>query len=335
MFANLITAGAFLVIALFVFMMSEAFRNARLRARALADLDLGKTEGGGSSAKRHAPSAFRRAMAGVIPQFGSEVEKIEKDLKLAGYYRPWALVDYLSSRNSLIVMVLIGFFALAAFAPPGSKIGPTLIGAGLITAMLGYGLPRLMLSSQAKSRVDRIQRGLPDALDIVHMCLSGGLSLRDSFARVSQEIEFFHPEIAIEFEVIRRQSEADTMSKALRNFADRIDTPDVTALASLVTQADKLGTHVAEAVTEFAVGVRRSFQQNAEERANKTTIKLLFPVVLCLAPPIYILLMGPPLLQMRDFIKEGNQPGGILDSASMTEGAAALTPDVSGASDNN
>ncbi|MDC0273266.1 type II secretion system F family protein, partial [Planctomycetaceae bacterium] len=272
MFANLITAGAFLVIALFVFMMSEAFRNARLRARALADLDLGKTEGGGSSAKRHAPSAFRRAMAGVIPQFGSEVEKIEKDLKLAGYYRPWALVDYLSSRNSLIVMVLIGFFALAAFAPPGSKIGPTLIGAGLITAMLGYGLPRLMLSSQAKSRVDRIQRGLPDALDIVHMCLSGGLSLRDSFARVSQEIEFFHPEIAIEFEVIRRQSEADTMSKALRNFADRIDTPDVTALASLVTQADKLGTHIAEAVTEFAVDVRRSFQQNAEERANKTTI---------------------------------------------------------------
>jgi tight adherence protein C len=232
-------------------------------------------------------------------------------------------------------MVLIGFLALATLAPPGSNIGPTLIGAGLITAMLGYGLPRLLLGSQAKARVDRIQKGLPDALDIVHMCLSGGLSLRDSFARVSQEIEFFHPEIAIEFEVIRRQSEADTMSKALRNFADRIDTPDVTALASLVTQADKLGTHVAEAVTEFAVGVRRSFQQNAEERANKTTIKLLFPVVLCLAPPIYILLMGPPLLQMRDFITEGNQPGGILDSASMTEGAAALTPDITGTPDNN
>ena len=109
MFANLITGGAFLAIAMFVFMMSEMIRNARLRARAIADLDIGKAQSE-SSSKRHAPSGFRRAMAGVIPQFGSEVEKIEKDLKRAGYYRPWALIDYLSSRNSLIVMVLIGFF---------------------------------------------------------------------------------------------------------------------------------------------------------------------------------------------------------------------------------
>ena len=63
------------------------------------------------------------------------------------------------------------------------------------------GNPRLLLASQAKARVDRIQRGLPDALDIVHMCLSGGLPLRDSLARVSKEIEFFHPDIAVEFEV--------------------------------------------------------------------------------------------------------------------------------------
>ncbi len=306
MFLNLITAGTFLAVTLLAFLLAEWFRSGKLRAQALSDLDQ-------PSHRRSAPGTFRRALAGSIPQSSREVERIEKDLKRAGYYRPWALIDYLSTRNALVVVSLFVFLGLAVMCRPGSQLPPILLGTGCVTALLAYALPRMLLGAQANSRVDRIQRGLPDALDIVHMCLSGGLPLRDALARVSQEIEFFHPDIAVEFEVIRRQADADTMAKALRQFADRVDTPDVSALASLVTQADQLGTHVAEAVTEFAIGVRRNFQQRAEEQANKTSIKLLFPVVLCLAPPIYILLMGPPLIKMKQFIKDGNQPGGILD----------------------
>jgi tight adherence protein C len=181
----------------------------------------------------------------------------------------------------------------------------------------------MALNMQARRRVARLQIGLPDALDIIRMCLSGGLPLRESLKRVSQEIVFFHPDIAVEFEIIRRQADADTMAHALKQFAQRIDVPDINALAALVMQTDRLGTHVATAITDYADSVRRASRQRAEERASKTSIKMLFPVVLCLAPPIYILLCGPPVLKLRTFVIEANRPGGVLDTASYGK---TLTP---------
>lgn len=92
-----------------------------------------------------------------------------------------------------------------------------------------------------------------------------------------------------------------------------MNAPDVNALASLVSQTERTGTHVATAVTEFADGIRRQFRQRAEERASKTTISMLFPVVFCLAPPVFILLLGPPLLQLKNFVEQAHAPGGVLN----------------------
>lgn len=103
------------------------------------------------------------------------------------------------------------------------------------------------------------------------------------------------------------------MSKALKEFARRMNATDVNALASLVSQTERTGTHVATAVTEFADSVRRQFRQRAEERASKTTIRMLFPVIFCLAPPVFILLLGPPILQLRNFVRDANAPGGVLN----------------------
>ena len=149
--------------------------------------------------------------------------------------------------------------------------------------------------------------------DIIMMCLTGGLPLRDALQRVSQEIKFTNRDIAIEFEIIRRHADADTMANALRQFASRIDTPDINALATLVSQTQRMGSHIATAVCDYADSVRRARRQRAEEEANKTSIRMLFPVLLCLAPPIYILLMGPPLLQLRNFVTKEHQPGGALE----------------------
>ena len=174
----------------------------------------------------------------------------------------------------------------------------------------------VQIGAQRRDRdgsVDRIQTGLPDALDIIMMCLTGGLPLRDALQRVSQEIKFTNRDIAIEFEIIRRHADADTMANALRQFASRIDTPDINALATLVSQTQRMGSHIATAVCDYADSVRRARRQRAEEEANKTSIRMLFPVLLCLAPPIYILLMGPPLLQLRNFVTKEHQPGGALE----------------------
>jgi len=262
---------------------------------------------------------FRRSMAGAIPAFSGEWEALDRDLKRAGFYSPNAIIEYLFARNFVSVGILVIGGALAVLAPPTTDLPKTILMITAGAAALAYLFPRIVLSMQAKSRLSRIQKGLPDALDIIRMCLTGGLPLRDSLYRVSREVELFHPDIGVELEVVRRHAEAGTMTKALKEFAKRMDTEDVSALATLVSQTERTGTYVATAITDFADSIRRQARQRAEERANKTSIKMLFPVILCLAPPVFILLLGPPVLEMRNFFRDAHQPGGVLDVNSFDE----------------
>jgi len=299
---DLVAAGAFVVITLLTLLI--AWRFSRKRAN-----------DAGPGAPSAPPSAFATALAYALPQSKNEIASIQQDLKRAGHYRSSALVEYLAPRNGMVFGALLVFGALAVAADPRTNLPPTLLGAGALIAALAYALPRIILSSQAKNRVSRIEKGLPDALDMIRMCLTGGLPLRDAMQRVSGELSFSHPDVSLEFEIIRRQADANSMGKALRNFADRIDIPDARALSTLVTQTERMGTHVSAAVAEFADGMRRACRQRAEEQASKTSIKLLFPVILCLTPPMFILLAAPPVLRMRNFILEENRSGGLLDTS--------------------
>lgn len=323
MLIDIVTVGAFFVICAMVFLAAEALGGGRRKARALANANAGSESARGTGAKA---GLLARALSGAVPQLSSEVESIDRDLRRAGYYKPTAIIEYLATRNALIVFVLITAGVLAVLADPGTSAPEWFLAGGAVLAVLGYGLPRIVLSWQARNRVGRIQRGLPDALDIIRMCISGGLPLRQALSRVSEEMAFFHPDIAVEFQIIRRQADADTMARALRQFARRIDVPDINALAALVTQTDRLGTHVAAAIADYSDSVRRAFRQRAEERASKTSIKMLFPVVLCLSPPIYILLCGPPLLSLRNFVIEGNRPGGVLNPRSYSQQIGPSVP---------
>lgn len=264
---------------------------------------------------------IKRMLAGLIPQPGSEHANIKADLLRAGYYRPTALEDYLAVRNVGVWLILGTFVGLAIVVIQSNRneLVPILLIAGLVVAGLAFGLPRLALGRQAKARLKRIELGLPDALDMIQMCLTGGLSLRDSFDRVANEIRHSHPDIAVELDIIRRQADAGSIGQALRNFADRIDAPDVKALAMTVTQSERLGTDVGVAISEFADQMRLTYRQRAEERASKASVLLLFPVIFCLIPPVLIAIAGPPLINLRNFLVEENQPGGILDPASETD----------------
>ncbi len=306
MWLNLATAGAFAATFLVVLMFGLTIVNARRRVRNIADVD--------HRIPRYRPGKLRVALAGALPQSQSEFESLEQDLKRAGFYGQSAIVEFLATRNLLTVVILVIGGGLAIAADPGSTLPKTILIATAVIAAMAYIVPRTMLRSQANRRLGRIQRGLPDALDIIRMCLTGGLPLRDSLERVSREVELFHPDVAVELEVVRRHAEADTMSKALKEFARRMNATDVNALASLVSQTERTGTHVATAVTEFADSVRRQFRQRAEERASKTTIRMLFPVIFCLAPPVFILLLGPPILQLRNFVRDAHAPGGVLNA---------------------
>jgi tight adherence protein C len=290
-----------------VYVLGISVVNARRRVRNIHDVE--------RQFRAPRPGWFRRALADVIPQPAREIESLEQDLKRAGFYGKNTVIEFRATRNFVLVLVIVGL-GLAVAARPGSAFPrPLLIATGL-SAVAAYALPRFLLHLQAKRRLDGIQRGLPDALDIIRMCLTGGLPLRDCLDRVAQEVEFFHPDVAVELEVVRRHADIDSMGKALREFARRMNAPDVNALASLVSQTERTGTNVAVAVTEFADGIRRQFRQRAEERAGRTTIRMLFPVILCLAPPVFILLLGPPALQLKTFLQSARNPGGVLDTSS-------------------
>ena len=314
-YIDLITVIGFVASTLTVMIAGMTILRARERVRNIADV--------GPRMASSKVGKFRLSLAGAIPGLSGEFESLDKDLKRAGFYSPNAIVEYLAARNFIVISFIIvgGTFAVAA--PPNTDLPQSILYVTGGAIVIAYLIPRLIVSLQSKSRLARVQKGLPDALDVVRMCLSGGLPLRDSLYRVSRDIEFFHPDIAVELEVVRRHADADTMTKALKEFAKRMDVDEVSSLASLVSQSERTGTHVADAVAEFSDGMREQAKHRAEEKANKTTISMLFPVVLCLAPPVLILLLGPPMLEMRNFFKDANEKGGILDVSSSMQDAAA------------
>ena len=273
---------------LLVFVFGMSIVRSRQRVRNVDDLD---RRTGFSR-----PSRWRVHLSGAVPMPEAEVDALSQDLKRAGFYGSNAVVEFLSTRNILVLGTMFSGGVLAVLADPNSTLPRSIL---LVTAVLtsfAYLIPRNLLRTQATQRLNRILKGLPDAL-----------------LRVAREIDVFPPNVSVELEVVRRHADADTMAKALKEFSKRLNAPDVNALANLVTQSEKTGTHVAAAVTEFSDGIRRQFRQRAEERANKTSVKLLFPVVLCLAPPVFILLLGPPVLQLRNFVRDAHKPGGVLE----------------------
>ncbi len=301
-----ITAAAFAGLTIIVYLLGISVLNARKRVRNIHDVD--------QQIRQRRPGWLRRALAEALPQPQAEVERLQQDLKRAGFYGSNAIIEFRATRNLLVVSIIVLGVGAAVAAEPGTQLPRQLLVVTLVAAGIAYIAPRIMLHGQAAKRLMGIQRGLPDALDIIRMCLTGGLPLRDSLVRVAREVEFFHPDVAVELEVVRRHAEMDSMGKALREFAHRMNAPDVNALASLVSQSERTGTHAATAVTEFADSIRLQFRQRAEERASKTSIRMLFPVLFCLSPPVLILLIAPPALQFKTFLEEARKAGGVMST---------------------
>lgn len=252
-------------------------------------------------------------MAFVIPLSQKRQDALRGEMQKAGYYHRKAFIEYLAVRNFAMILWLI-FVGLVAIvlADPQEDIPPKLIVLAVVVMSFIYGVPRVVLSSQAENRCRRIKHSLPDSLDMITMMVTGGLPLRDAIQRVARELHKIYPDIACELRMVEVQTDTGSLELALRQFSKRLDIPDVTALASLVQQTERIGGQVAGAFREFADSIRRARRQQAEERGNTASIKLLFPVVFFLAPPIYVLLLGPAAIEMKNFMQNQGRPGGAL-----------------------
>ncbi len=314
MIADALLLGVFLSVSLTVFSLGRLL------------FGIGRNQPNEPGARSPALGWLTEAFAGVIPSSPGTRNKLRQELVQAGYYARTATDEFLALRNAAMTiwLIFVGCVLVAAIEPDSPHVNSVLIG-GLVGLLLIYAIPRIVLGGQAKGRVQRIQYALPDALDMITMTMTGGLPMQRAIERVSGELRAPHPDLACELAIIGRQSDAASLELALKQFSQRIDLPEVSGLTALVSQTERLGANVSEAFRDFADSVRRTRRQRAEERGNRSSVKLLFPIVLCLAPPVYVMLLGPAALEMKNFFLDNRRSGSAIAQEIEDAQASPLT----------
>jgi tight adherence protein C len=167
-----------------------------------------------------------------------------------------------------------------------------------------YLLPDMWLRAKIKKRNERIRRSLPDALDLLVICVEAGLGLDQAMLRVGQELHLSHPDIHYEFmQVNLEQLAGKPRLEAWKSAAERTQVPEFALFVSMLTQADRFGTPIVRALSRFGDEIRLKRKQRAEEMAAKTKIKILFPLVLFIFPCIFIVLLAPAILNIAKNIQ--------------------------------
>jgi tight adherence protein C len=237
------------------------------------------------------------ALVGFIKRVGEKVPRSPKEmgslrlrLVQAGYRREEALTFFFGIR----VMFALGLFALFSTSV---VMRPNLMFAlGGLGA--GYVLPGMVLARMAKRRAHRIRLSLADMLDLLVVSVEAGLGLDQALSRVGAELAFAYPELSEELKLINLELRAGKpRAEALRNLADRTGVDDLSSLVTMLIQTDKFGTSVAQSLRVYSETLRTKRRQRAEEAAAKTGVKMVFPLVFCIFPAIWVVTIGPALIK--------------------------------------
>jgi tight adherence protein C len=171
--------------------------------------------------------------------------------------------------------------------------------AALWLAAVGWIAPGFFVGSRARARQRELQRALPDALDLLVVCVEAGLGLNQAMTRVSQEIRHVSALIGDELGLVNLEIRAGVPRQdALRNLGARTGVAELRSLGAMLIQTDRFGTSIAQAMRIHAETLRSKRRQRAEEAAAKTTVKLVFPLVLFIFPAMFVVLLGPALIQI-------------------------------------
>jgi tight adherence protein C len=211
---------------------------------------------------------------------------------MAGWDTPAAATLYSIAQVATPVV-----FGLAPIGVIGLQLGWVI---GLITATIGYLLPDIALSRKVAQYKRAIQNGLPDALDLLVVCVEAGSSLDQAILRTSQELEIAMPQVAGELRTVSTEIRAGKPRlEAFQNFAKRTNLEDVHALVAMLIHTDRFGTSIGQALRTHADTLRTKRRQRAEERAAKIGVKLVFPLVLCMLPALYVVCLGPVAIRLH------------------------------------
>lgn len=242
--------------------------------------------------------------AKFLPKSPKEMSRIQRRLTTAGFRSRHAIIVYMVAE---IVLAVIGFVG------PIYGMGMTKgLLFGILAAIVGYMMPTFVVARRIKLRQKQIENGLPDALDLLIVCLEAGLGIDQAIVKCSDELEIAYPMLAEELRLINVECRAGKPRiEAFKNFAARTKVDDVRALVSMLVQTDRFGTSVAQALRTHADVSRTKRRQRAEERAAKVGVKLVFPLVFCLFPAFYVVTLGPAVVKFVHAFGPGGSMTGV------------------------
>ena len=236
------------------------------------------------------PSQFVKQMSTLVPRSPKDMTRLRKRMARAGYYdlAPVALF----TAGQIVCPVVLALLPLLFW--PITIIWPLMI----ILGIAGYLLPGFLLDFKIAARQKVIRNGLPDALDLLIVCLESGSAMDQAILKVSDELALAYPALAEELKLLITETRAGKPRlEAFRNFAERTGVDDVRALVAMLVQTDRFGTSVSQALRTHAETSRTKRRQRAEERAAKIGVKLVFPLVFLLFPAFFVVTLGPAVIR--------------------------------------
>jgi tight adherence protein C len=245
------------------------------------------------------PSALVKRLQQVVPKSPKDMSRLRRRLATAGVRSASAAAVFAASE-----LLLFAAFGLLVVGVRGVSRGGWIF--GLTAAAVGYLLPGLWLARRTTRRQRLIQNGLPDALDLFIVCIEAGSSLDQAIVKSSDELAISHPTLAEELRLVTTETRTGKPRiEAFKNFASRTKVDDVRALTAMLIQTDRFGTSIAQALRTHAETSRIQRRQRAEERAGKIGVKLVFPLVFCLFPALYVAILGPAIVNYIRYFKGG------------------------------
>lgn len=241
-----------------------------------------------------------RSIANMMMRFTPQqsMASTQHMLDLAGNPRNWTPAEFFIIRLVLGGGLGLFFFFIFTVAPGGwSPLGQKLA-LFLGSIVLGYEVPILLLRSSIQRRQKNVLKALPDALDLLVICVEAGLGFENAMAKVNEK---WDNELARAFgRVLQEIRLGKARRDALRDMAKRIEVPDLTGFVAAMVQADQLGVSIAKVLRIQADQMRLRRRQRAERLAHEAPIKMLFPMVLLIFPSIFVVLLGPSVLIVMD-----------------------------------
>jgi len=232
-----------------------------------------------------------------VPAAPKDVAGLKRRMIRAGFRDPTAIRVFQGARL-LLAAIFTGVGALAVWQ---GELNLLVIPAATMT---GYVAPGQWLLWRIARRRHAIERGLPNVLDLMVVCVESGLGIDQAVLQVAKELHYAHPEICDEFAVMNLELRAGKRRvEALHNLAERSGVDDMRKLVAVLVQTDRFGTSIAQSLRGHADYLRTQARQRAEERAAKLAVKLVFPIFFCVLPSLFVVTVGPVLTRLiRDLL---------------------------------